>query len=555
MPVGIGSPRTTKPPLVLATGQHQAFPGATRRTDGTLVAVWRSGSDHYLARDGVIRLSTSDDDGRTWTPSTTIVGPTAGVDYRDPSITASRDGTTLWLTYFKGTTTLGAAGVFLRASSDGGATWGPEVRVDGLPYAAVTAPVVELPDGTLKLPYYGKATTGLAYDSVWIATSSDGGATWTNSILFNGVTAGRDYQEPVIAADPAAAGTLVLLCRWSTASAIGQSTSSDGTTWTSLTPAFAGSGRPTPVFIGDALIALYRDIPTRATTARICRQGASWAGPVRLTWPGRGALSTYAAAVPAGDDQAVLLQSDEIVSGSTSVLNARYLTVGGAATPLGATPSDLEAAVSDYDDVIWADRFHYPDGPLPAPWQVVNGGLAISGGELTGTPPATPDRAVIDTGVADVALEVDVKFAPNSSQLGMSAVLRWTDNSNFLMVSFESVVNGGTPAAFPGALNLYRYLNGTLYRWQGSSWSTSFSGPTAALGTGSAPALFAGSWHRLRVEARGATLMAAVDGVPIFWANDQADTSTAIGSATKHGFQINPAAGLPQGVRRFLVKA
>ncbi|MEV6879877.1 hypothetical protein [Amycolatopsis sp. NPDC051128] len=65
------------------------------------------------------------------------------------------------------------------------------------------------------------------------------------------------------------------------------------------------------------------------------------------------------------------------------------------------------------------------------------------------------------------------------------------------------------------------------------------------LKSGAAPALFANTWHRLRVEARGATIMAAVDGIPIFWANDRADASAVIGSATKHGFQLNPAAGSP----------
>jgi hypothetical protein len=558
MPVGIGSPRPTKPPLVLVSGQHQAFPGVTRDPDGTLWAVWRSGSDHYAARDGVIKASTSADQGRTWTPATTIVGPASGVDYRDPSITASRDGGRLWLTYFKGTSTLNAAGVFVRSSSDGGASWGAETRVDGLAYAAVTAPVVELPDGTLKLPYYGKANTGLARDSVWIATSSDGGASWTNAILFNGVSDGHDYQEPVIAADPASDSALVLMCRWGNAYAIAASWSYDnGHSWDGIATVFGGSGRPTPLFLDDALVVLYREIPTRASTARVSRDGGqTWAGAVRLAWPGgAGALSTYTAALPAGPGQALLLQSDEVVAGATSALNVRYLTLGGAATPLGTTPSDVEAAVNDYDDIIWADRFRAPEGPLPAPWQVVNGGLSISGGEVGGDGDGTPDRAVIDTGVSDVAVELDFNWSLNSRQLGMGIVLRYVDARNFIMATFESIVNGGSPAGYPGAFNLYRYLNGTLYRWANGAWTTSLSTPTAQMGAGGLPALFANSWHRLRVEARGAAIETAIDGVPMMWANDQADASTVIGSATKHGFQINPAGGYSQSVRRFVVKS
>ena len=62
------------------------------------------------ARDGVIRTSTSADNGRTWTAATTAVSDAPGVDLRDPC--AATAGGTTWLTYFKGTAANAAAGCF-----------------------------------------------------------------------------------------------------------------------------------------------------------------------------------------------------------------------------------------------------------------------------------------------------------------------------------------------------------------------------------------------------------------------------------------------------------
>ncbi len=191
---------------------HAAFPGAARLPDGSLYLVWREGSNHWTNRDGTLLASRSNDLGRTWSKPFTIV-PYAGdgVDYRAPSVSVSRDGTRMYLTYFKGTSAVAAAGAFLRVSTDQGQTWGPEVRMDNLPYAAICAPLVELASGDLLGVLYGHSGSE-TQDSVWLVRSSDQGQTWQAPVrLVNGVTDARNYQEPwAVQRDD----QLVVLFRW-----------------------------------------------------------------------------------------------------------------------------------------------------------------------------------------------------------------------------------------------------------------------------------------------------------------------------------------------------
>ena len=133
-------------------------------------------------------------------------------------MSVSRDGTRMYLTYFKGTSAVAAAGAFLRVSTDQGQTWGPEVRMDTLPYAAICAPLVELGTGDLLGFLYGHSGSE-TQDSVWLVRSSDQGQTWQAPVrLVNGVTDARNYQEPwaVQRGDQ-----LVVLFRWGSGDGIG----------------------------------------------------------------------------------------------------------------------------------------------------------------------------------------------------------------------------------------------------------------------------------------------------------------------------------------------
>ena len=51
---------------------HRAFPSLTRLRDGTLLVVYREGSDHWRTDDSVLRATRSSDNGATWSEPETI---------------------------------------------------------------------------------------------------------------------------------------------------------------------------------------------------------------------------------------------------------------------------------------------------------------------------------------------------------------------------------------------------------------------------------------------------------------------------------------------------
>ena len=72
-------------------------------------------------------------------------------------------------------------------STDGGLTWSPTTQVNGDPSVAAFEPAIAVaPDGRVAVTYDdlraddpADATSFLA--TAWMATSSDGGATWTEA--------------------------------------------------------------------------------------------------------------------------------------------------------------------------------------------------------------------------------------------------------------------------------------------------------------------------------------------------------------------------------------
>jgi len=158
-------------------------------------------------------VAESGDDGHTW--SVPRVAVDALIDDRDPKLMQMRDGTivmnffrTNWTGYPQSPATL--VGTYVARSNDGGNSWGDPVKVgtkmDGpssvvvgayyAGYAATHGPAVELANGELLVPLYGKLPTG-GYGLATVVRSTDGGLSWpkeNESVI--GVGAGLDYQEP-----------------------------------------------------------------------------------------------------------------------------------------------------------------------------------------------------------------------------------------------------------------------------------------------------------------------------------------------------------------------
>ena len=53
--------------------RHRAFPGLLRLADGTLLVLFREGTDHWRTDDSVLKLTRSGDGGKTWTEANTLL--------------------------------------------------------------------------------------------------------------------------------------------------------------------------------------------------------------------------------------------------------------------------------------------------------------------------------------------------------------------------------------------------------------------------------------------------------------------------------------------------
>ncbi|MEV6646860.1 sialidase family protein [Amycolatopsis sp. NPDC051371] len=504
--------------------QHSAFPDVTRLPDGTLYVVFRQGSNHYVNRDGFLRATASHDDGRTWTAPATVVAASAGTDYRDPSVSLSRTGTTLYLTYFKGTTAVGAAGSFFRSSADNGATWSAETRIDAsLPSSAITAPVVQLADGTLLAGHYSKSS-GDTFDSVWLARSTDNGGTWTSAKLVNGQAAGRDYQEPYLVLRDNA---LFLTFRWGTNASIGAALSTDnGATWSTPAAAFAGSGRPSSVWLADDTIVVYlRDAARRFSVRATRDRGATWLPPVVVQSPPKGGMSTYASMLETTPGQVFTVLAAEDSTSTDSRLAFTYIGSGAQETPLGFIPGEQDAARSGYDQLVLGTTFQQPNGGLPIPWWTGNGAVTVTDGVLrSASADNVADHAVLETGGADHRVEADFAW---TGQAGFGLFLRYTDSGNYLLFTAET---GGAN------LRVYKAIGGTLTQ--------------LAIVTGKP--VNAGGFHTLAAAVRSGTVTAAVNGETLIHFDLSAGDNSAL-SGTAAGVKVNEQAGGTNQCRRVVV--
>lgn len=135
---------------------------------------------------------------------------------------------------------------FSMISTDDGATWGSAVALTHsfTSFGGIESPVVELDNGDLLAPLFGK-DTGDTYQSVRLSKSTDGGASWAHYVdVVDGDTFGRNMQEPnILRLDN---GDLFMMIRSDGSPDQIYSTTStdDGATWSSMRLAFVGKGKP-----------------------------------------------------------------------------------------------------------------------------------------------------------------------------------------------------------------------------------------------------------------------------------------------------------------------
>lgn len=324
MTLRAGITRTPQP----QAASHAAFPGLAPLPDGTLLHVWRDAPAHTGGTDGRIRAQ------RLAPASLRPVGAAWLVlddafDLRDPSVTVSRDGSTVWLTWFQYDTAGGrvACRTWMAASTDGGRTFGAPERIGGQrPHVAISAPVVELPDGSLLAVAYGRRSDADDRDSAMAFRRAPGGGRTAAGLVGDGVAARRDHQEPYAVA--LRSGAVLAALRYGNRDRIGVSASRDGgLTWTAPTPEFAGWGRPSLLEVSTGpTVCVYRAQSAAAPYPALCRvspdRGGTW-GPA-VTLDQAGVTMVYAAMVESGPGLATVVLGRED-SATAATIRALHL--------------------------------------------------------------------------------------------------------------------------------------------------------------------------------------------------------------------------------------
>lgn len=419
---------------------HSAFPSVVVLRNNKIVMFWRVGTNHTGIYDGVLYRASSTNMGKTWSAGTFLWTPAAGTDVRDPGASLSRSGTRIHLSYFKANNTNTAAGVFYRYSDDEGVNWSSEVRVDNSMFrAAVSAPPVELDNGTIVIPFYGRSSLE-SWESVWTVKSTDGGATWATPVrILNGETATDHRQEPYITMK---GQTGVMTYRHGTTASIGVSTTADNTAnWSGGTAKFAGSGRPATCWVNnDALACVYRSTANGDALIRTSRDnGANWTPP-RLVEPAwnAGGWMTYAAMDRVSPDSAIMVMGNEAASTQSRIF-VSYVGESGASTPFGALPSEQEMVWSDQERTIFATNFEQVNGTLQYPWYVLADAVTVIDGELqSASANNTPDIVGMYTGVNDMEVEAEINCGGTGTiQTGAALIFRMVSSNTYMMFTVE----------------------------------------------------------------------------------------------------------------------
>ena len=282
---------------VITSGQggaqrYNGFPGITRLPNGNLVVAYYGGSDDDVhsgtcdeeTANSKIYYKISTDQGVTWGSEAVLyevgsdtVGP------RDPEITLLQNGKVI-VSFFKYDysvpgTTASAFVIMGTANPDGTMTWGSPIAVSSLftLYAGTSSKVIELANGILLLPIYGR-NTGDTKDRSAIIKSTDWGISWGNQVTMAGTGTGTDeYSEAngVVLST----GRIVVLIRHEGEGWVRVYSDDNGATWSApgsdvIDDAGGVPGRPTVVLLGSGGLFFMGRITTIPGQSTI--YGTSW---------------------------------------------------------------------------------------------------------------------------------------------------------------------------------------------------------------------------------------------------------------------------------------
>jgi len=182
---------------------YSAFPSLEVMPDGSLICVFREAVRRkrrtHIDPTSKAVLVRSSNGGLTWNPeSRVVIYEEEECGIQDPSVRLLSDGS-LIVNFFKwhvgveeelpdghasvrgldGIHYAWMEGTYVTKSRDGGYTWDEPVKVSTPlgDFTATSEPVLELPNGELLIPVYGRLPTD-AIERAMVLRSRDGGKTW-----------------------------------------------------------------------------------------------------------------------------------------------------------------------------------------------------------------------------------------------------------------------------------------------------------------------------------------------------------------------------------------
>lgn len=169
------------------------FPSITKLQNGDLVMVYYWNSDHVNTTGGRIYLKKSSNNGISWTNAKLIVDYTAqSLDSRDPHINVLSNGD-LVLNCYTGKWDAGFVPSDYQQhiiesrfakSTDGGLSWSTPKIIPTAKYEnATSGAIIELGNGDLLMPTYGRLNAGDNTSVATVIRSSDRGESWNNEVV------------------------------------------------------------------------------------------------------------------------------------------------------------------------------------------------------------------------------------------------------------------------------------------------------------------------------------------------------------------------------------
>jgi hypothetical protein len=538
---GNGTVRTIRPlrPYGLDTAHSSAPSVCWSKKYNKIFMLYRQGTDHFVSRDGVFKLSSSSDIGKTWTAPTTVLTMTPTWDAQGQGISESQDGTKLFMSYFKASAANGAAGVFFKTSTDGGSNWSAETRIDNsLPYAATTDVINELDDGTLVMVYYGRSGAE-TFDSIWIAKSTNGGGAWTNTRLANGQTASLHFNEPVLAR----IGVNYLIAgRYGGAQSVGTMLSTNSTTsWGTWTERFPGTGKPHIFALNSTtFVCIYRHISGGHAVMRTSKNnGTTWSG-TRMVDPTMwlNGWMLYASSFKLADGvEFVALAQERGDAGATPGTSRIYFTCAteaGGSTPLGRVPDDFNHILVRGETTMYATTFDQPEGTAVDLWAGYQANGTATGVNVQDNCliPATLNvftgAKVFVRNLLDVDVEADI-YTQSGSGSAAGIIVRGTSTQGTFLVVVAEDAN----------FRLYKYVSGA-----------------ATLLLGVANTHVYNRWNRQRVTVQGNLVKAWYNEVLLLTHTLASGDETTFGSGNYYGVKLFPQSGstFNHRCRRFILR-